>query len=181
MSGYKKLIIFMLPFILGLAMIGCQGAKSKGEAETPNILNDVEQKAFEEVNNYRLSKGLKPLSLDSRIVEQARKHSQNMADKKVPFSHEGFEERVAATNIPRKYAAENVAYNQGYSDPAARAVEGWINSEGHRRNIEGDFDLTGMGVVKSSNGTYYFTQIFIQTSGQTTKESGFSWNRFWKR
>lgn len=178
MSGFKKWLRLIIVFALCLAIFGCQETKSKGEAEAPNILNDVEQKTFEEVNNYRLSKGLQPLSLDQRIVEQARKHSQNMADKKVPFSHEGFEERVAATKIPRTYAAENVAYNQGYSDPAARAVEGWIQSEGHRRNIVGDFDLTGIGAVKSSNGTWYFTQIFLRTSGQTAKKSGFSWNLF---
>jgi len=180
MFGTKRLML-VLPFILGLAIFGCQGAKSKGEAETPHLLNDVEQKTFEEINNYRLSKGLQPLSLDRRIVEQARQHSQNMADKKVPFSHEGFEERVAAINIPRSYAAENVAYNQGYSDPAARAVEGWIQSQGHRRNIEGDFDLTGVGAVKSADGTWYFTQIFIRTNGQTAKNTGFSWNFFRNR
>ena len=78
----------------------------------------------------------------------------------VPFSHQGFQERVSAVGIPYKSAAENVAYNN-YSDPATAAVEGWIASEGHRRNIEGHFDLTGIGVFRNEKGTYYLTQLFM--------------------
>lgn len=70
-------------------------------------------------------------------------------------------ERVQAIAIPYRAAAENVAYNRGYTDPVAKAVEGWLNSSGHRRNIEGNYNLTGIGVAKNSQGAYYFTQIFI--------------------
>ena len=30
---------------------------------------------------------------------------------------------------------ENVAYNGGAEDPAKVAVDGWINSPGHRKNM----------------------------------------------
>lgn len=57
--------------------------------------------------------------------------------------------------------AENVTYNQGFSDPVTQAVDGWLKSTGHRQNIEGNFTLTGIGLAKNSSNEYYFTQIFV--------------------
>ncbi|MGB3268101.1 MAG: CAP domain-containing protein, partial [Microcoleus sp.] len=136
----------------------------------PNLMNtnlassslpDLEKAVNQQINQYRASKNLPPLSVDPRITQQARIHSQNMASGKVKFSHEGFEGRVKAISIPYQSVAENVAYNMGYSDPVRNAVEGWIKSEGHRKNIEGQFNLTGIGIAKNAKGEYYFTQIFV--------------------
>jgi uncharacterized protein YkwD len=87
-----------------------------------------------------------------------------MASGRVPLGHAGFQQRVQAIGkqIPLRGAAENVAYNMGYGDPAKQAVDGWIKSAGHRSNIEGNFNLTGVGVAQNSKGQYYFTQIFIR-------------------
>lgn len=41
----------------------------------------------------------------------------------------------------------NLAYNGGVSDTARVAVEGWIKSPGHRKNLEGAFDLCGIGTL----------------------------------
>ena len=76
-------------------------------------------------------------------------------------SHSGFDRRIEALSISYRSAAENVAYNQGYRDPVKQAVEGWIESEGHRQNLTGNYNLTGIGAVKNQQGEYYFTQIFI--------------------
>jgi uncharacterized protein YkwD len=123
----------------------------------------IEQSIFNQINRYRVSKGLRALTRDSRIDTQARIHSQNMASGKVPFGHQGFQQRVQATKISFRGAAENVAYNKGYSDPATQAVQGWLKSTGHRTNIEGNYNLTGIGVATNSKGEVYFTQIFIRT------------------
>jgi uncharacterized protein YkwD len=37
----------------------------------------------------------------------------------------------------------------------------WLNSPGHRKNIEGPYNLTGIAMAKAKDGTMYFTQIFI--------------------
>ena len=58
-------------------------------------------------------------------------------------------------------AGENVAFTS-FADPATSAVTGWLNSPPHKANIEGGFDMTGIGIVQNSSGVYYFTQIFIQ-------------------
>lgn len=128
-------------------------------------ISAVEQEVQKQINQYRAKQGLAELTLNNSISEQARKHSQNMASGAVGFSHDGFEERVEAiaTKISYTSSAENVAYNQGYTDPATKAVKGWLNSPGHLQNIEGNYNQTGIGVAKNAQGEYYFTQIFIRS------------------
>ncbi|TAF60228.1 MAG: CAP domain-containing protein, partial [Oscillatoriales cyanobacterium] len=87
---------------------------------------DLEKAANQQINQYRASKKLPPLSIDPRITQQARIHSENMASGKVKFSHDGFEGRAKAIAIPYQSVAENVAYNMGFSDPVRNAVDGWI-------------------------------------------------------
>lgn len=124
----------------------------------------LEQSIHQQVNQYRKSRNLPPLSFAPQITQQARTHSQAMANGKASFSHNGFEGRAKAISrsLPYRSAAENIAYNQGYSDPDKQAVQGWLKSTGHRQNIEGNYDLTGIGVAKNTKGEYYFTQIFIK-------------------
>ncbi|NJK75780.1 MAG: CAP domain-containing protein [Microcoleus sp. SU_5_6] len=129
----------------------------------PSALSDLEKAVNQQVNQYRASKKLPPLSVDPRISQIARIHSENMAKGKVKFSHDGFETRAKSIVIPYQSFAENVAYNMGYSDPVRNAVEGWIKSEGHRKNIEGQFNLTGIGIAKNAKGEYYFTQLFVRS------------------
>jgi uncharacterized protein YkwD len=124
----------------------------------------LEQAVFKQINDYRASQKLAPLVLDSRISTQARQHSQNMANKTVPFGHQGFQQRVQVIGqaIPFSSAAENVAFNMGFKDPATQAVQGWLKSPGHLQNIRGAFNLTGIGVSQNAKGEVYFTQIFIK-------------------
>ncbi|HHU51592.1 MAG TPA: hypothetical protein GXZ36_07220 [Firmicutes bacterium] len=90
--------------------------------EAQRTLNELEEKVFTQINDYRISKGLNTLASDERLVEQARIHSRNMGRGTVAFGHQGFQERIKAAAIPYKSAAENVAYTN-QSDPASAAVE----------------------------------------------------------
>lgn len=96
----------------------------------------LEEAVFKQINDYRVSQGLKKLTRNSAIDNQARIHSQDMAKGKVPFGHTGFSERVKAVRIPYSSASENVASNYGYSDPVTTAVQGWLKSPGHLANIK---------------------------------------------
>ncbi len=122
---------------------------------------ELERVIFEQINQYRVSKKLPKLKLDAKISKQARIHSQNMAKHQVPFSHNGFAKRVDTIPIAYNSAAENVAFNSGYDDPAMEAVTGWIKSPGHLKNIHGKYNLTGIGVAVNSEDEYFLTQIFI--------------------
>jgi uncharacterized protein YkwD len=57
--------------------------------------------------------------------------------------------------------AENVATGQ---HTAQSAVDTWLKSQGHRENIEGDYNQTGIGITKGKNGSLFFTEIFIKKS-----------------
>lgn len=126
--------------------------------------NNLEKSVHQQINQYRQSQNLPSLSWDETIAQQARVHSQAMASGAAPFSHKGFEERINSIkqSIPYRSAAENLAYNQGYSNPDQQAVAGWLESPGHLKNIQGDFNLTGVGITKNSKDEYYFTQIFLK-------------------
>jgi uncharacterized protein YkwD len=126
-------------------------------------LSQMEQDIHNQINQYRKSIGLNSLIWDKTISQQSRIHSANMANGKFPLGHDQFEQRaeMIMTKIAYSQVAENVAFNYGFTDPATQAVKGWLKSPGHKKNIEGKFDLAGVGVVKNSKGEYYFTQIFV--------------------
>ena len=140
-----------------------QKSNSVAATQQDSELNNLAQQVHQQVNKYRASVDLPPLKLNTKISEQAQIHSQNMTQQKTEFGHQGFNSRVKAlkNNIAYRRAAENVAYNQGYRDPVSEAVTGWIKSEGHRQNMVGNYNLTGIGIAKNKQGEYYFTQIFI--------------------
>lgn len=140
------------------------GQLAQRNAQPTTSLAAMERAVHTQVNQYRAKKGLPALTLNPQISEQARLHSQAMANGRVPFSHQGFEQRakVIGRTLAYRRFAENVAYNQGYRDPGQQAVQGWIKSPGHRKNMEGTFNLTGIGIAQNSKGEYYFTQLFLQ-------------------
>jgi len=148
--------------LLGL-ILGTFFSSNLGLPAGPPDPSAVEKAVHAKINAYRLENGLDRLRWDERLAEQARSHSRRMARREVPFGHSGFRERVRATGVKFSASAENVGENQGYDDPVAQAVEGWLNSKGHRENIEGRYNLTGVGVARTRDGTFYFTQIFMLT------------------
>ncbi|MBE9030534.1 CAP domain-containing protein [filamentous cyanobacterium LEGE 11480] len=123
----------------------------------------LERRAHAQINRYRTAQNLPPLQWSEAIATQARKHSEAMAQGRTPFSHQGFSSRVRATRLNFRSAAENVGYNQGYRNPVDVAVKGWLRSPGHKRNIEGDFNVAGIGVSRNSQGEVYFTQVFLKS------------------
>lgn len=113
------------------------------------------------VNKYRRSIGKPDLQLIDVMNTQATIHSKDMVNGSTGFGHEGFEARVE--NIKKSVgflsaAAENVAEG---TMTAAQVVDGWLHSPGHKKNIEGDYNYTGIGTAQRKDGTVYFTQIFI--------------------
>lgn len=126
----------------------------------------LEQQTQVTVNDYRASRGLAKLAWSDVIAEQARQHSRRMADGITAFGHDGFKNRTA--DIDRKIhwigVAENVYMMSDQQAPARAAVSGWIDSPGHRKNIEGDFNMTGIGIARARNGSLYFTQIFVKSN-----------------
>jgi uncharacterized protein YkwD len=163
--------------ILGLAL-GCAdgrwsgsppprtagGAKSAARAARAADLASIEREVVTRVNRYRRAEGLPALASDARLAEIARGHSRAMASGRTGFGHGGFKgrTRLVATRIPYERVAENVSHHlRPPSEIPAVAVERWIDSRGHRHNIEGPFALTGVGAAVGSDGSVYLTQLFV--------------------
>mmetsp|Transcript_16954 Transcript_16954/g.28708 ORF Transcript_16954/g.28708 Transcript_16954/m.28708 type:complete len:114 (+) Transcript_16954:908-1249(+) len=107
--------------------------------------------------------GIKPaLAWNKHLHDIALEHSVNMANGVVPFSHQGFKDRMKKVPFYIRSFSENVAYNYGCSDPVEVAVRGWINSPGHRKNMLATNNLCAIAVAVRG-GTYYFTQLFALT------------------
>lgn len=114
------------------------------------------------VNEHRKAEGLPALQLLDAASAEAAKHSADMAFRRTPFGHEGFDDRMAAISKNAGYLfgmAENVAY--GHLD-AKQVVDLWINSPAHKKNMEGNYNYTGIGLAQAKDGTVYFTQIFVR-------------------
>lgn len=163
-SAHARLHTRPVFFIALLFIAACSDDEPVAPVPDKPGIPEIEQRVHTLINGYRVEQGLAPLTLSDIITTQARNHSNDMADGSVEFSHDGFKDRVDAikTQIAISSVGENVARNSGYSDPARIAYDGWLNSEGHRENIEGDYDLTGIGVAQSRSGVYYLTQLFAK-------------------
>jgi uncharacterized protein YkwD len=140
-----------------------------GPREEDRPLYEVEQlerQCFDEVNRQRRAHGLFPLLFSNELIALARYYSWRMAEEKF-FSHtdpEGrtVKERVSEYGIKWRVLGENLASSNGYVNPVAASLHGWMDSPGHRKNIlERDYTQSAIGAWISSDGTVYFTQIFI--------------------
>ncbi|GAB5362477.1 hypothetical protein AAMO2058_000800100 [Amorphochlora amoebiformis] len=130
-----------------------------------NELDKIGQEALKFTNEFRAKHGKPPLSWHQKLCDIGKVHSKDMGDGKVPFSHVGFKERVKQYPMAHRAAAENLAMNAGIPEPevARAAVNGWIDSPGHRKNLLSNQTVCGIGVYKNSGGRYYLTQLFALT------------------
>lgn len=127
-----------------------------------------ERRAFDLINRERQRRGMSPLAWDGGLIRLARYHSQNMA-RGGYLSHvdrDGLDLKARAQTLGLhgwRTIGENIAYNQGYDDPTAFAVERWMVSEKHRENaLSGEYTHAAVGIARASDGTYYFTQVFMR-------------------
>lgn len=154
---YRSILLILL--FAAVFMESCEVQPGLSEGET-------EQKVFRLVNDHRLGSGLSTLEWNDAIAGQCRSHSRDMASGTVPFGHGGFDQRIAniLALVSFSLAGENLALISEYPNPAEKALQNWLNSQDHLENIEGNFDLTGVGVAKKGDNTYYITQIFVLSS-----------------
>lgn len=124
----------------------------------------VEMEVFKLINNHRITIGLEALSHNDLVYIQAKTHSESMASGETDFGHDGFSERVSLIRekLSIGTVGENVAYNFS-NKPAEKVFDQWMDSEGHRKNIENPkFTHGGIAMKKSGNGAYYFTHLLIE-------------------
>lgn len=156
--GFLTLVILLFSFC-----ISCSSDENmsglNSDTENTNITS-YEQEILELINAHRTSNGLSRLALLDAIKTQTNAHTNYMINAGA-ISHDNFNQRSTylRENADARSTAENVA--SGYST-AQSVVNGWLNSEGHRRNIEGNYTHFHLTAKQSSNNKWYYTNIFIR-------------------
>jgi uncharacterized protein YkwD len=164
----------LLSALFVAAVSACGGGSDPsglaGDPPDPDVVA-MEDLVHVLVNAERTSNGVDPLTHDPALRAVARAHSEDMVRRDF-FSHtnpDGLSpyDRLREASIDFGSAGENIAWNRGYADPADTAVTGWMNSDGHRRNILDDgFTHGGLGAARrETDGAWFFTQLFMRPSG----------------
>ena len=154
----RRFVLSALAGVFFLSLASCNNIFEPGD---PFTLSQLEVKIFKLINDHRLAIGRTALVWSDALAVEERSHSRDMAEGTVPIGHEGFDERAERINaiIPWSVIAENVAFAGSAED----AVDAWLKSPEHQIIIEGDYDLTGVGVAKNTLGSfYYFSQMFLK-------------------
>lgn len=140
------------------------------------VREDLATQVVQLVNQHRASLGLAQLVVTTPLTSSAIWKSRHMAyyrymqhnDPAPPVARTPGD-RLLACGYPSTSAGwgENIAY--GYSSASA-VMQGWLNSPGHRANIENpSFRAIGVAAAAASTGTLYWTQQFgTSTTGGTT-------------
>lgn len=120
-----------------------------------NIAKDnadiTEQLVFEITNGFRGKYGKSPLKWNDKLAKVARDYSKDMNDRKF-FSHNDPDgknpgDRLKSAGYNYNAYGENIIL--GYAN-GVEAMNGWINSSGHRKNILVDYcDEIGIGWYNS--------------------------------
>src|SRR5205809_389209 len=102
----------------------------------------IEQQVFALINAERVKNGLTELEWSETVAAVARLHSEDMAHAKF-FGHRGSDGSMVDERADRlglgmwRSIGENIAYMRGYDDPAELAVQKWLESAAHRKNLLG--------------------------------------------
>lgn len=126
--------------------------------------DELTEKIFELVNEYRDENGLNALSLDATLCNAAKQRAEEIAGD-YSIHHSRPDGRKWYTVLEEYgfvycFAAENIAFTEGVKNNAEYVMDMWIDSKVHRDNIlnEGG-SLIGIGWVKKGNYVYW-VQLF---------------------
>ena len=135
-------------------------AGSDGTSGGTDVAPEGQLREYEQLANaHRARVGCGPLRWDQRTGTVAQAHADDMVRRDY-FSHTNPEggspfDRLRAAGVTYTAAAENIAY--GYPTAAA-VLQGWLNSDGHRRNLENcEYTHHGVGLNRGK-----WVEVFIR-------------------
>ena len=108
-------------------------------------LHPVEASVIEHTNAERVRFGLRPFTVDQRLMRQARRHAAWMT-------------RAHVMQHTNQAVAENIAMGQRSGDDVVRT---WMSSSGHRANIlNAGYTRLGVAAYTTPEGTIFWCQQF---------------------
>lgn len=156
---YLKTWFFMACFIVLTTNVSCSKDDSQQDIEKQEA-QTVTNEILQLVNSHRVSVGKSALSKNDLATQLAEEHSLYMINQN-EISHDNSSER--GLRLINEEQANKVGENVAYKYKTAEEVmEAWLNSSGHKKNIEADYTHIGISAVKNDVGIYYFTQVFFR-------------------
>jgi uncharacterized protein YkwD len=160
-----RLVPTLLSVVTTAALLVLPAAPTVSAATT---VSQAEAKLVALLNNDRSTRGIRTVTIDTRLMSIARARSTDMARKHY-FSHTQPDGRTAftmmsAAGVRSSRSAETIAYN--YTTDLGSSATGcntqWMNSSGHRAIIlTSAYTHVGVGVaIDSSNGRRYWTAVW---------------------
>jgi uncharacterized protein YkwD len=148
-------------------------APRSSAAVQPPTIAVQEATVIELTNRERAKHRLPELKRNEQLMEAARKHSQNMAAKRI-LSHDlegkSFLDRAQAEGYKFAGGGENIAEGAINS---IEVVSMWMKSPGHRSNIlDASYSEIGVGFALDANGRRFDTQVFGRPATTFINNSG---------
>ncbi|MDO5979135.1 CAP domain-containing protein [Flavivirga spongiicola] len=139
--------------------IACSKDDSAADIEK-EMAADIATSILQLVNEHRSGIGKQILETNTLAENLAEAHNLHMISQQ-KISHENFDYRADRLfdEEKAKGVGENVAAKQ---KSAQDVMAAWLDSKGHRKNIEGDFTHIGISAIKNKEGHYYYTQLFLK-------------------
>lgn len=159
-TTYLSMVALLAMLTFSCASDDFQESLDQSVLEKAPPAKEIELEILELINSYRISENLSPLNNLSIIKSVAFTHTDYMVSVN-QVSHDNFYKRKTSLveNVSATKVTENVAY--AYSS-AQSVVNAWLDSPGHRANIEGDFTDFEISAEMNSEGKWFFTNIFIK-------------------
>ena len=152
------------------ALAGCghgQPVRRRDPRRSSDDIETLEKRIFAAVNQRRTKASALPLVWSDALATHARRHSVAMLEGGF-FSHTDpargdLKRRLSEGKGTVRWSriAENLFMQSGGPDPVSAAIEGWMKSAVHRRNIlDTSYTDSGIGCAAARDGKLYVTQIF---------------------
>ncbi|WP_264564045.1 CAP domain-containing protein [Flavobacterium sp. N3904] len=162
----KTLCILLITSVIAI-MTSCSSDENSDavEAKLPIVTvynySPDEIQTMSLINNYRVSIGLNALEKINHVSYKSEEHDNYMIANNV-VNHDDFVAR--SENIIKALGAKRVSENIAYNYNSAQgAFDAWLNSPGHKENIEGDFTHFGISIRENPvNHRKYYTNIFVK-------------------
>ena len=122
---------------------------------------ELEIEVLELINEHRISIDLEPLKVLDIIRGVAFSHTDFMIEEG-ELTHANFFQR--RESLERNANANRVGENLAFAFTNAESVvRAWLNSDGHRENIEdSNYTHFDISAEQDENGRWYYTNIFIR-------------------
>ncbi len=150
----------LLACLLGAGAAGVTEPDGPTGGEPTEVAPDGAVRQYEQLANaHRVRIGCGRLRWHGRTGAVAQRHAEDMVRRDF-FSHTNPDgrtpfDRLRAAGVTYTAAAENIAF--GYPTAAA-VLRAWLNSEGHRRNLENcDYTHHGVGLREGK-----WVEVFIR-------------------